>query len=258
MSKLRRTRAFTLVELLVVIGIIAILVAILLPALSKAKNQAAAVQCGSNLKQLGMAIVLYVNDNRGYAPWPASNAAGAKIDDWVWWRPLGDYQQFVQGRPPKFEDGPLGKYLKQSGDQAKALFRCPADTEWASRVAQSGYAGPYQYSFTMNDRFNFYQPNSSGLPGNTSATPAAGFERKKFTQVRRGAQKALLGEEDNATINDGRWAIRTNWPPTGADDRLSARHSGTANVLFCDGHVDRMTPKDGNTRPSMNDPFIDY
>src|SRR5947208_5217155 len=79
-------KAFTLVELLVVIGIIAILVSILLPTLSRVRRQANTLQCSSNMRQVATALIMYIQDNKGKHP-PAGIPPITGIYQYGWWWP---------------------------------------------------------------------------------------------------------------------------------------------------------------------------
>src|SRR3954471_21283572 len=85
MSRLIRPRnAFTLVELLVVIGIIAVLISILLPTLGKVRRQANTLQCSSNMRQVATALIMYINDNKGRFPAAGLPVIPAYPNGW-WW-----------------------------------------------------------------------------------------------------------------------------------------------------------------------------
>jgi prepilin-type N-terminal cleavage/methylation domain-containing protein len=220
----RKAGAFTLVELLVVIGIIAVLIAILLPALSKARAAANRVACLSNVKQLYNGILMYCNDNHGWFPTcaePANGVSFAQMDsDWIFW----------EANRSSLEDSAIAKYLGVGGDHFKRILRCPADT-FEGRKALPGISpgqGPYLYSYGMND--------STGANG---IGPPIG--RTKLNQWRSPSIKILLTEP-----------LYTYEPVWDYADPLARRHGtgisrngGTviatqASAVFMDGHASAM------------------
>ena len=222
--------------MLVVVGIIAVLIALLLPALSRARENAARVTCLSNLRQLGMAMLLYSNENQQYFP---SSGAWVRADsptvytemdeDWIWWQLDRDINQ-----------SPFARYLNVSGDKLQRLLQCPTDNVMDRQDLPSDIAlgqGKYRYSYTIN------QAVSSG---NTHST----LQCTKAVQWTRTAEKILFSEEIDP--NDSRWA-----PP---GDRLTTRHGSgfkqinpvtsypvgsvcglNINAAFVDGHAEPIT-----------------
>src|SRR3954465_15920032 len=147
--------AFTLIELLVVIAIIAILAALLLPALARAKLKAAQTRCMSNLKQIGMGIALYVVDNNDAYPGWASRVSGFHVEDWIYWRT--NLPGYTLGQSAVAA-------LMRSSDPT--LFRCPLDRDDAGRFA-AGSAGPiYPYSYSFNGLALGEQEVYAGFGGN--------------------------------------------------------------------------------------------
>src|SRR3954470_13994081 len=184
--------AFTLIELLVVIAIIAILAALLLPALARAKLKAAQTRCMSNLKQIGIGIALYVVDNNDAYPGWASRVSGFHAEDWIYWRT--NLPGYTLGQSAVAA-------LMRSSDPT--LFRCPLDRDDAGRAAAGSPIYPiYPYSYSFNGLANGEQEAYFGGGNLGFATAFAGIGSAssvfKSFQVRNPSMKMMLAEEPSA------------------------------------------------------------
>lgn len=250
-DQLRVRGAFTLIELLVVIAIIAILAGMLLPALSKAKAKGGQAKCVSNLKQLSLGTLMYIDDNQDRFPGTASrNTYGYHPEDWIYWRTN------VKTYPP-VEKSPIATSL---GSVSSNLFRCPGDKYDTERRSLDSN-GPYYYSYSMTsyDLQGSVNPGMASIfQGSVNSPTPYHF---KLVNVKRPSNKIMLAEEQaahridesfnprgsEAIINDGRWV------PTG--DVVTIRHNKKGDVAFADGHVQAVTPRFGldqaNSRPDL-------
>jgi prepilin-type N-terminal cleavage/methylation domain-containing protein/prepilin-type processing-associated H-X9-DG protein len=219
---------FTLIELLVVIAIIAILAAMLLPALSRAKDRGNAASCLSNTRQLQVCWVMYATDNNDAIVYNAISDSHAWIDG----TGNGNLSYELPGATNVaiIRKGMLFKYNSQ-----ERIYVCPGQktvTLTPNRVVPLTPARSFSISGQMHGgTWGGRQVDAVVLGANP---PSAGPYRKTIQINRPGPSMAFVFVDEGATIDDGYFAVRViddlwqNYP--------AYRHGGSATLSFADGH----------------------
>ena len=228
-AKPTRARAgFTLIELLVVIAIIALLAAMLLPALSKAKLKATLAVCASNQKQIVLAWIMYAGDNQEKMM-PSAYAGG-------WYDPAD-----LSGIAPTRSDlaearvvAQIQKSLLFSYARNAGVFHCPGDLRYKRLKVNSGWAFD---SYSKTDGLN-----GGAWAGQVPYTRMAAVTAPSLTA-------AFVEEADPRGYNNGTWVMESG----GWVDPFAIFHGSVSTISFVDGHAEGHKWLDANTIKAARD-----
>jgi prepilin-type N-terminal cleavage/methylation domain-containing protein/prepilin-type processing-associated H-X9-DG protein len=201
----KKSLTFTLVELLVVVAVIAILAAMLLPALAKARESARRASCVSNLKQLGLGVHSYVNDHDYFIPGLEKNAIWA---DSIWSRRL-----FNHGYIPQWQ-----------------VFYCPSDPNRTPNNGTSGNFYPPAANFFWRHTTSYSMSSDFGVPYMTGY-PWKKFD-KKYSSLPMLAKQSYIMPPDNSSSGDLPYYFPYNY-----HKKPNFWHGALCPALFGDGHV---------------------
>ena len=205
----RNPAAFTLIELLVAVGVIAVLVALSLPALRGAGNAAAHAKCLNTMSQLGRGFSLYAADNDSVLPRSFHSAAAHRSPNW----PTA-----------------IAPFLGIDAD--------PSSQEWTTafnkffRCAADPNRGPYQYSYGLNVHFEL-DPDGDDYAG----SPATW---RRTTAVPHPSRTILLAESTSSLYADHFMCHQWSSLKAAKNPTAHTRHAGKSHFLFLDGHVEAL------------------
>lgn len=220
-------QAFTLVEMLLVVAILSLLIALLLPTLSKARGAAQEVQCKTQLRQVGDAMQRFALDNKHYLP-------GSSVGSWQGTESWQKCWIGKEGRVPTLfepaEDGPLAIYLGGGGTGTKPFYRCPSLT--VTPRYGGGSNGGFDYTMTLS----FGGARVKSIP----AYGRVVYMSDPFAPPTEKLRTPLVVEE-NPAYHSNSTSIE---PGFGSIDRMADHHvSGNSNYVSIDGGVETFINK---------------
>ena len=243
-----RKSGFTLIELLVVIAIIAILAAMLLPALQHAKEQSKGIQCMSNQRQMGLGWQMYAHENKDYVVFSSADIGVTDVlNQYAWTEQTEDFSSKPYNYDPSVDItvGPLYPYIN-----SYMVYRCPSDTSMVHSNTATGPLVPRVRSVSMNFFFGGFGGKNASIGGGVGAWGALYPVYLKTTDLIPGespgsAMTWVFIDERPDCINWGNYLTDMDGDyPSDPEiyqwnqDMPGIYHNGGAGFAFADGHAE--------------------